>query len=423
MDILRALFGPSQEEIWRRLCQEIGANYLEGGFWRGDKVQARVRDWIITLDTYTVSTGKSSTTYTRLRAPFVNRDGLRFCLYRQGFFSELGKSLGLVEDIEVGFPEFDQGFIIKGNDPSKLRALFSNPKIRQLIQVQPAINLEVKDDEGWFRAYFPEGVDELYFQVVGVIREVERLKTLFELFAETLNQLCHLDSAYEDDILLFIQALQSPGGQIQDGSAVLWDGDIPRRQAAEALGRLRDPRAVEPLLQVLSDPDAVLRAKAIEALGSIGDIRAVPALIPFLGEEEVTAEGPFCEQAAAALRQLGQGRLTEAFFQVLEGNQEALETLPGEVRAPVVQGLIRALDSPAAHRCVQAATALAALGAVESLPALRSSKRSRHFTEVALKAAWNQAVAHLERLAALPRPAERVGAGVETLPRLAHDGP
>jgi hypothetical protein len=59
--------------------------------------------------------------------------------------------------------------------------------------------LEVKDDEGWFGADFPEGVDELYFQVVGVIKEVERLKLIYELFATTLNYLCHIDSAYDDD--------------------------------------------------------------------------------------------------------------------------------------------------------------------------------------------------------------------------------
>jgi len=64
MGFLRQLFGPSKEEVWRQLCQEIGADFVEGGFWRGDKVVAKVKEWTLTLDTYTVSTGKSSTTYT-----------------------------------------------------------------------------------------------------------------------------------------------------------------------------------------------------------------------------------------------------------------------------------------------------------------------------------------------------------------------
>ena len=48
------------------------------------------------------------------------------------------------------------------------------------------------------RQPFP-GVDELYFSVVGVIKDAERLKSLYYLFAEVLNQLCHIGSAYEND--------------------------------------------------------------------------------------------------------------------------------------------------------------------------------------------------------------------------------
>jgi hypothetical protein len=198
MGLLRQIFGPSQDEVWKQLCSEIGAEFVEGGFWRGDKVQARVKEWTVTLDTYTVSTGKSHVTYTRMRAPYVNQDGFRFTIYRKGLFSGLGKLLGM-QDIEVGDPEFDRDFVIKGNDESKVLALFANPKIRQLIQAQPDIHLQVKDDEGWFSASFPQGVDELCFQVVGVIKDVERLKSLYELFAETLNHLCHIGSAYEND--------------------------------------------------------------------------------------------------------------------------------------------------------------------------------------------------------------------------------
>jgi len=64
---------------------------------------------------------------------------------------------------------------------------------------QPALDLEVRDSEGFFGPKFPANVDELRFQVVGVIRDVALLKGLFDLFAETLNYLCHMGSAYEND--------------------------------------------------------------------------------------------------------------------------------------------------------------------------------------------------------------------------------
>lgn len=198
MAFLRSIFGPSREEVWRQLSDEIGAHYVDGGFWKGDKVQAHTGEWTITLDTYTVSNGKSSTTYTRIRAPYVNKDGFRFTIYRKSIFSGLGKLLGM-QDVEIGHEPFDRDFIIKGNDEMKLREFFSNAELRELIHLQPSIHLEIRDDEGIFGVHFPEGVDELYFSTVGVIKDIERLKDLFTLFGGILNYLCHIGSAYEDD--------------------------------------------------------------------------------------------------------------------------------------------------------------------------------------------------------------------------------
>jgi len=199
MSFLAGVFGPGREEVWKQLCGEIGADFVDGGFWKGDKVQAHVKGWTVTLDVYTVSTGHSHVTYTRMRAPFVNRDNFRFRIYRKSFFSGLGKALGM-QDIEVGYSsQFDDDFIVQGNDEIKVKTLFANAEIRRLIQEQPQIRLELKDDEGVFRARFPDGVDELHFQVVGVIRDVERLKKLFDLFAEVLEEMHRLGFASDED--------------------------------------------------------------------------------------------------------------------------------------------------------------------------------------------------------------------------------
>ena len=190
-------FGPSKDEVWRQLSQEIGAEFVEGGFWKGSKVQAHVGPWTVTLDMGT-SDEDGESPATRLRAPYINPEGFRFTIYRKNLFSDLGKFLGM-QDIEVGDPEFDEAFIIKGNDESKVHDLFANSKIRQMIQDQPKIWLRVKDSEGWFDPKFPEDVDELYFQVDGEIKDVERLKALFDLFAAVLDQLCRIRSAYKQE--------------------------------------------------------------------------------------------------------------------------------------------------------------------------------------------------------------------------------
>ena len=75
----------------------------------------------------------------------------------------------------------------------------ADPDLRAKLALQPTLTLSVLDDEGWFWAKFPEGVDELKFHTVGIIKDLVRLQQLFDLFAATLNRLCHIGSAYEDD--------------------------------------------------------------------------------------------------------------------------------------------------------------------------------------------------------------------------------
>ena len=51
-----------------------------------------------------------------------------------------------------------------------------------------------------------------------------------------------------------------------------------RWKAAEALARMGDPRAVDPLISALEDEDWRVRQKVVWALGYIGDPRAVQPL-------------------------------------------------------------------------------------------------------------------------------------------------
>jgi HEAT repeat protein len=77
---------------------------------------------------------------------------------------------------------------------------------------------------------------------------------------------------------------------------------LVRSSAAEALGQIGDPRAVEPLIAALSDSSGFfVRRLAARALGEIGDPRAVAPLIASLNDEEDSVR----QAAAQALSRLG----------------------------------------------------------------------------------------------------------------------
>jgi HEAT repeat protein len=70
--------------------------------------------------------------------------------------------------------------------------------------------------------------------------------------------------------------------------------DVVQGEAAEALGEMREPTAVEALMAALKVRNkdvksfftAYLAAQSARALGKIGDKRAIPALLPLLGSRE-----------------------------------------------------------------------------------------------------------------------------------------
>lgn len=68
------------------------------------------------------------------------------------------------------------------------------------------------------------------------------------------------------------------------------DGGFPlRRNAARALGKLSDRRAVAPLVKCLSCPDYYVREAAAQALEELNDPSCVPALVSLLQKMETDA--------------------------------------------------------------------------------------------------------------------------------------
>jgi hypothetical protein len=196
MGFLRDIFGPSKDEIWQQVANEIGGQFESGGFFGKDELRFQSGQWELTLDTFTQSNGETRSTFTRMRAPFVNQDNIRFKIYREEIFSSVSKFFG-AQDIVVKDVFFDEKYMIKGNDEAAIKQLLQDDELKRLIAYQGDILFEVKNDRGWFKKSFPEGVDELYFECAWIMKDVADIKKLFELFSHTLGLLVELDSAYK----------------------------------------------------------------------------------------------------------------------------------------------------------------------------------------------------------------------------------
>ena len=147
-----------------------------------------------------------------------------------------------------------------------------------------------------------------------------------------------------------------------------------RRDAAESLGKIGDPRAFEPLLETLADSESEVRREAASSLGDLGDPRAVEPLVETLGDSESEVR----RQAASSLGDLGDRRAVEPLIKTLADrsskvSQQAASSL-GDLGDPrAVEPLIKTLADSESEARRQAASSLGKIGDPRAVKPLTTS--------------------------------------------------
>ena len=116
-------------------------------------------------------------------------------------------------------------------------------------------------------------VDSRWNEVLGAIASALRDQD-WGVRQSAAEMLIKLHTPLEDDAraLLYLD-VQSPDPEIRLGAA--W-----------SLAFIKDERAVQPLIALLSHEDPIIVASAADALGETGDERAVAALTPLIVHED-----------------------------------------------------------------------------------------------------------------------------------------
>ncbi|MFL5733823.1 MAG: HEAT repeat domain-containing protein [Chloroflexia bacterium] len=151
------------------------------------------------------------------------------------------------------------------------------------------------------------------------------------------------DQAYAALVAMGSQAVLPLIGTLGD------ENDTIRYYVVGALGDIRDPRAVEPLIQTaLNDEDEEVRSRAIEALVEIGDVRAVDPLLHLLQNSQESLIRCF---AAKGLGEFRDGKAVEPLIDALlhdrstSVRESAAQALGGLGDKRAVEPLIQALTS------------------------------------------------------------------------------
>ena len=155
--------------------------------------------------------------------------------------------------------------------------------------------------------------------------------------------------------------------------AALRDPDAGvRRAAAQSLGNIENPRAVDGLVAVLGDSDVEVRRAAVWALGEIEDRRAVDALLPLLKD----ADPEVRKSAAWALGNIEDPRAADGLAGALrDESAEVRKTAAwalGELELTAAPaGLIEAMRDADPEVRKSAVWSVGQMGDARAVPALR----------------------------------------------------
>jgi hypothetical protein len=120
---------------------------------------------------------------TNFNSYLFNRNSFKFNIHNEGFTDEIGKLFGM-QDVTLGFKDFDERFIIKTNDESKVNALFQDANVRNVLTKLPKLSfgiVEYELEEGDGKAPFLE------LKIERAVNDPLLLKSIFEAFYSVLE--------------------------------------------------------------------------------------------------------------------------------------------------------------------------------------------------------------------------------------------
>ncbi|MBN1430494.1 MAG: hypothetical protein JXB07_19140 [Anaerolineae bacterium] len=166
-------------ERWDHLAKRTGLTLERGSWLVKPCISGEYRRHPIELTTYTRSHGKSSTTYTLITLIVAN-DGKMLKISPSGALREaIGKAFGM-QDVQIGFEEFDRHFTIQSQPPEfAVEILSGDVMLRE--------DIAGLKSSGWFELAL-DG-QKLTYREIGRETNPDRLETMFNTLASLADKI------------------------------------------------------------------------------------------------------------------------------------------------------------------------------------------------------------------------------------------
>ena len=172
--------GKSQKEIWQRIEEDFSQKTELFDY--DALIEQNGKKINLTIDIDLGGGFEGGYAFTTFIAELEVVEAFRFALHHQSFMDRVGKFFGL-QDVVLGFPEFDKSIVVKTNDSARLKDVLSDGLIREVLQGLPKFDFHIThhtSDYTQVEAAFLE------LRIEEGITEPDRLREIYNAFFKVL---------------------------------------------------------------------------------------------------------------------------------------------------------------------------------------------------------------------------------------------
>jgi hypothetical protein len=182
MEELKIVSGNTEEEIWQQVKNDL-ANQNAILEYKA-VLEQNGKQVLFNIDVDPGGGFEGGFTTTAFLAPLTNAANFQLAIHRERLLDEAGKLFGM-QDVVIGYPEFDKKVIIKTNNETKIKDVFADAEIRNVIGKLNDFSLKTISRSGFEKAN-DEGV---YLELIieNEVPEAVELQKIYHAFIALLT--------------------------------------------------------------------------------------------------------------------------------------------------------------------------------------------------------------------------------------------
>ncbi len=192
------------EYVWRDFADSKGGKVVSDDTKDGDPISAMhlpvegTSAWV-TITPVRGKTNKASGTIASMH--YSPAENFAFRIRTEKGVDQLGKVLGM-QDIQLGDAEFDKSYLIQGTDEGKVRNLFSDMKLRDLILQNKVSELRlVANSEGLPSEHLvPNGRHAVVYSFDQTLEKFDQLESLYAILTSVVHRIGSIPALAGDDV-------------------------------------------------------------------------------------------------------------------------------------------------------------------------------------------------------------------------------